>query len=80
MPVKRARPLDGIFLNCLNFLDFDLNFPFYVGFSVTYFRFFLTNFLIVGDDMYQSKNPLNTVINPNNENARRIMVLKLSLP
>jgi len=35
---------------------------------------------MVGDEVYQSKKPLNTVINPNSENPRNTNVLKLSLP
>ena len=34
----------------------------------------------VGDEIKYSKNPLKTVIKPKSENARKILLLKLSLP
>ena len=35
---------------------------------------------LVGDEIKYSKNPLKTVISPKSENARKILLLKLSLP
>ena len=37
-------------------------------------------FLIVGELVYQSRNPLNTVIKPKSEKALSTIVLKLSSP
>jgi hypothetical protein len=48
---------------------------FYLG-SRTLFR----NFLMLGEEIYHSKNPLETVINPKIENALKSKLFMLSRP
>ena len=38
------------------------------------------NFLMLGEEIYQSKNPLKTVINPKIENALKSKLFILSRP